>query len=383
LSLSATAVERFHSRIVDEHIDELRFLLHLRAHRLPFARGNVHEWLAFDRRVMAHVDGLLLRAAPAWRRLEPVLRARPRTQNLQLCGVLALNSNDEAIIDRWFAIAATSAATVRAAEEVTHWILPERVAPLMALVVDDGLAGELPLAVAMELAQRFPPPPRSWAILAERISALPTPSPLLARAVSRVAVGEANSAWAQLAQHHPQPRMRAAAACAGVAAGARLPTLLEAAAFGPEATMRAALRLPDDAVPQQLRELFDSGEHLACACAVTARGHGHWSALVAPGPGVEPDKAQAHALLFETLTGQAPGATAFASSAGQTALLRGQPRTSSRCLHELRYGECVARLVCAQVLQVTASGFEAMDVLAPMWRQLRHPALSTTASIAP
>jgi hypothetical protein len=230
--VSGTAVDRFHSRIVDEHIDELRFLLHLRAHRLPFARGDVHEWLAFDRRLMAHVDGLLLRPATAWSRLEPLLRARPRTQNLQLCGVLALNSNDEAIIDRWIALAATSAAGVRAAEEITHWVLPERLAPLVALLVDDGLAGELPLAVALELAQRLRSSPQTWTRLAERVLALPAPSPLIARAVSRVAVGEASPAWAELAQQHPQARVRLAAACAGAAVAGCSPTLLEAAASG-------------------------------------------------------------------------------------------------------------------------------------------------------
>ena len=381
--MSGTAVDRFHSRIVDEHIDELRFLLHLRAHRLPFARGDVHEWLAFDRRLMAHVDGLLLRPATAWSRLEPLLRARPRTQNLQLCGVLALNSNDEAIIDRWIALAATSAAGVRAAEEITHWVLPERLAPLVALLVDDGLAGELPLAVALELAQRLRSSPQTWTRLAERVLALPAPSRLLGRAVSRVAVGEASPAWAELAQQHPQARVRLAAACAGAAVAGCSPTLLEAAAFGPEATMRTALRLPADAVPQQLRELFDAGERLACACAATALGRAHWSALVAPAPGEDPDRAQAHGLLFEALTGQAPGAAAFPLAADQAVLLQGQPRTRSRCLHVLRHGECVPRLVCAQVVRVMDNGFEDLDVLAPMWHQLRHPALSIPASIEP
>ena len=381
--MPGTAVERFHSRIVDEHIDELRFLLHLRAHRLPFARGDVHEWLAFDRRLMAHVDGLLLRAATAWARLEPMVRARPRTQNLQLSGVLALNRDDEAIIDRWFALAATSKATVRAAEELTHWVLPQRVAPLMGLLVDDGLSGELPVAVALELAQRMPSSPEDWAVLAQRVAELPSPSPVLVRAVSRVAVGEAQAAWAELAQVHPQARLRLAAACAGCAVAEYPPTLREAAVLGPEATMRTALRLPADAVPAQLRELVDAGERLAGACAVTALGQPRWAGLVAPLPGDGVDRAQAHALLYETLTGQAAGATAFTPPAGDSALLQGHPRTIARCLRELRHGECVARLVCAQVLQVEGGGFAAPDVLAPMWQQLRHPALSTAASIEP
>ena len=381
--MSGTAVERFHSRIVDEHIDELRFLLHLRAHRLPFSRGDVHEWLAFDRRLMAHVDGLLLRSATAWSRLEPLLRARPRTQNLQLCGVMALNSEDEAIIDQWIALAATSTTSVRAVEEVTHWVLPERLAPLMALLVDDGLAGELPLAMALELAQRLRSSSKAWAGLAERVLALSAPSSLLARAVSRVGVGEAGSAWAALAQEHPQERMRLAAACAGATVGERPPTLIEVAGFGPEAMMRTALRLPADAVPQQLRELFDAGERLACACAATALGQARWSALVAPWPEDDPDRAQAHRLLFETLTGQEPAAAASPLATGHDAMLHGQPRTSNRCLHVLRHGECVARLVCAEVLQATHGGFEGLDVLAPMWQQLRHPGLSTPASIEP
>lgn len=382
--MAGTAVERFHSRIVDEHIDELRFLLHLRAHRLPFARGDVHEWLAFDRRLMAHVDGLLLRAATAWARLEPMVRARPRTQNLQLSGVLALNLDDEAIIDRWFALAATSRATVRAAEELTHWVLPQRVAPLMGLLVDDGLSGELPLAVALELAQRMPSSPEDWAVLAQRIVALPSPSPVLARAVSRVAVGEAVAAWAELAQAHPDAHLRLAAASAGCAVAEYPPTLREAAVLGPEATMRTALRLPADAVPAQLRELVEAGERLACACAVTALGQARWAELVAPASGEEdPDRQEAHALLYETLTGRPLDAAAFDPPAGETALLSGQPRTGARCLHALRHGECVARLVCAQVLQVAGGGFAALDVLAPMWHQLRHPALSTAASIEP
>jgi hypothetical protein len=382
--MSGTAVERFHGRIVDEHIDELRFLLHLRAHRLPFARGDVHEWLAFDRRLMAHVDGLLLRAATAWARLEPMVRTRPRTQNLQLSGVLALNLDDEAIIDRWFALAATSPAGVRAAEELTHWLLPERVAPLMSLLVDDGLSGELPLAVALELAQRMPSSPQDWAVLAERTLALASPSPVLARAVSRVAAGEAAAAWAEMAQAHPHVHLRWAAACAGCAVGDDLPTLREAAWLGPEATMRTALRLPADALPAQLRELVDAGERLASACAVTARGQARWAELVAPAPGEEdPDKEEAHALLYETLTGKAPGADAVTPPAGDTALLSGHPRTIARCLRALRHGECVTRLVCAQVLQVEGGGFAAPDVLAPMWQQLRHPALSTAASTEP
>jgi hypothetical protein len=381
--VSGTAVERFHSRMVDEHIDELRFLLHLRAHRLPFARGDVHEWLAFDRRLMAHVDGLLLRPATAWSRLEPLLRARPRTQNLQLCGVMALNSEEEAIIDQWIALAATSTASVRAAEEVTHWVSPERLAPLMALLVDDGLAGELPLAVALELAQRLRSSSETWAGLAERVLALSAPTPLLARAVSRVGVGEAGPAWAELAQQHPQERMRLAAACAGATVGERPPALIEVAGFGPEVIMRTAVRWPVDAVPQQLRVLFDAGERLACACAATALGQARWSALVAPLPGEDSDKAQAHGLLFETLTGQAPDAAASPLATGHDALLHGQPRTSDRCLHVLRHGECVARLVCAEVLRATHGEFEGLDVLAPMWQQLKHPGLSTPASIEP
>lgn len=382
--MSGTAVERFHSRIVDEHLDELRFLLHLRAHRLPLARGDVHEWLAFDRRLMAHVDGLLLRATTAWARVEPMVRGRPRTQNLQLSGVLALNLDDEAAIDRWFALAATSPATVRAAEELTHWLLPERVAPLMSLLVDDGLSGELPLAVALELAQRMPSSAQDWAVLAERTLALPSPSPVLARAVSRVAVGEAAGAWEELAQAHPQARLRLAAACAGCSVGEAPPSLREAAVLGPEAIMRAALRLPADAVPAQLRELADAGERLACACAVTALGQARWAELVAPLPenaGDGGDAAEAHALLYETLTGQAPGGAAFTPPAGDSALLQGHPRTLARCLRELGHGECVARLVCAQVLQVEGGGLTVPDVLAPMWQQLRHPALSTAASI--
>ena len=381
--MPGTAVERFHSRIVDEHIDELRFLLHLRAHRLPFARGDVHEWLAFDRRLMAHVDGLLLRAATAWARLEPLVRARPRTQNLQLSGVLALNLDDEAIIDRWFALAATSRATVRAAEELTHWVLPQRVAHLMGLLVDDGLSGELPLAVALELAQRMPSSPEDWAVLAQRILAIPSPSPVLARAVSRVAVGEAVAAWAELAQAHPDSHLRLAAASAGCAVAEYPPTLREAAVLGPEATMRTALRLPADAVPAQLRELVEAGERLACACAVTALGQARWAELVSPAPDEAPDTAEAHALLYETLTGQAPGSAGFTAPASEAALLLGQPRTRALCLHALRHGECVARLVSAQVLQVAGGGFAALDVLAPMWHQLRHPALSTAASTEP
>jgi hypothetical protein len=233
------------------------------------------------------------------------------------------------------------------------------------------------------LAQRLRPSPQTWIRLAERVLALPAPSPLLARAVSRVAVGEASPAWAELAQQHPQARIRLAAACAGAAVAECPPKLLEAAAFGPEATMRIALRLPADAVPQQLRELFDAGERLACACAATALGQARWSALVAPVPGEDSDKAQAHGLLFETLTGQAPGGAAFPSGDGHAALLHGQPRTSHRCLHVLRHGECVARLVCAGVLQATHGGFEGLDVLAPMWQQLKHPGLSTPASIEP
>lgn len=379
--MSGTAVERFHSRLVDEHIDELRFLLHLRAHRLPLARGDVHEWLAFDRRLMAHVDGLLLRATAAWARLEPMVRARPRTQNLQLSGVLALNLDDEAVIDRWFALASMSPATVRAAEELTHWVLPEKVAPLMSLLVDDGLSGELPLAVALELAQRMPSSPQDWAVLAQRTLALPSPSPVLARAVSRVAVGEAASAWAELAHAHPQSQLRLAAACAGCAvAETPPPTLREAALLGTEATMRTALRLPADAVPAQLRALVDAGERLACACAVTALGQTRWADLVAPLPGDGGDRAEAHALLYETLTGQAPGAAVLDSPAGEVALLQGHPRTIGRCLRALRHGECVARLVCAQVLQVAGGGLAPLDVLAPMWQQLRSPALSTAAS---
>lgn len=386
--MTTSAAQRFQSRIVDEHIDELRFLLHLRAVRLPLGRGDLLEWLGFDRRLAAHVDGLLLRAPMAWARLAPATRARPSTTALRLSGVVALNSGEEALIDQWLALAATAPALPPTADEVVRWVLPEHAAPLLSLLADDGLTSDLTLALALELAGRLRSNEAVWNQVAARAMAVPAALPLSAHAVARIRADEAHAALWQLAVH-PQAGMRTAALCAAPALGrgeltsAGSPLALhDVAAFGAGATMRVALRLPQDAANQQIDGLAASGQWLAFACAVAARGQQRWLPQLAS-QAAAADVDGAVALLFEVLFGQRAGNKPVRASSPDAPLLLGEPRDSASCLAQLRHGGCAARLVCAEVLRATVPDFEAIDLLAPAWEQLSHPALSRPASTGP
>lgn len=414
--------ESFHQRTVEEHLDELAFLLHLRESLIPFSLGDVREWLGLDRRIAAHIQGLLLREGMAWDRLRVVLAVRPTRDRLRVAGVLALNASQPDPIRDYLSWLDDAPSKQPFADEVARWVLPSFRPRAAAFLSETARPSETARALWIELFNLGSAGTglQAWESMAEQLLSCAKAAPHTARALSRLSTRAGLPALQMLLQH-PDSGIRAGTLCSLMAfesqEAPRLVWQLEPAAISSFSTplfLRAILRSPDADVELRLSQLWRMGFKEASVLGIGACGR---STLLSPLLEMiaDPEVAKPAGRLFEVLSGHFSGvqptveagkpdvptinqsyvhlgspdrktAADWLRGPGQTLpqsvpLIGGQARTDGLCLEALRHGDCTCRLLFAEVLLVSHPGLLDLDIRAPMYQQLRHPAMSTSKSI--
>jgi len=411
--------EKFHQRMVEEHLDELAFLLHLRESLIPFSRGDVREWLGLDRRIAAHIQGLLLREGTAWARLQLLIAARPTKDRLRVAGVLALNASRPELLGEYLRWLQITPDKTPFADEVVRWVLPTFRSRAASYLSESNSSAEAERALWIELVNLVGLSPQAWWNMAEQLLSCAEAAPYTARALSRLRTPDALPALQMLVQH-PDGGIRSGALCAMMVLGnhesAEQVWELEtvASSFSTLLYLRAILRSPDVAVELRLSQLWRRGLKEASVLGIGALGR-----LTLMPPLLEimadPEVSKLAGRIFEVMSGHlspavpiAEAGTSGPPSINQTyvhlkspdrkaaaewlrgpgqalpqseALIGGQPRTTGLCLEALRLGDCSFRLLCSEVLAVSHSGLVGPDIHAPMYQQIRNPAMSTSESI--
>jgi hypothetical protein len=407
----------FHLRMVNEHIDELVFLLHLRESLTPFSQEDVREWLGLDRRIFAHIQGLTLREARAWTKLRELLERRPTKDFLRLLGILAVNSAQTTRLQEYFDLVAAHQNLSVFAEDAVRWATPEARVRAHAWFEDRKMM--LPSAVAfqIELSNSFLVQGSEWQELLNQALATGVHCPQLERAISRVIAIAAVPALFELfahGRHHVQ--LAAACALMGLAedvpqvnpfAG---PSVLPSEGTGANRFLvRTVLRADQSSRQQLLADSWRSGFREATVIAIGALGEASLLPVLVSLMR-EPDIGRPAARIFKFLTGFSPvkgqaelavddaevgsrvlyphlqeadaaAAAIWLSGPGQTlpqdtALVGGQPRTFAGLATLLQQGDCIERLICSEVLLPHFTALRNLDVYAPMYQQIKHPAMS-------
>lgn len=121
-----------------EHLDEAEYLLQQRASLVERSFADRPHLQANDLRLLAHMQGLLLRADEAWAMLREALRRRPCGSLLQLGAWLALSRQDPSGVEDACAIVGAPLASRLAPAELVRWLPNEAHDWLLAQPVDAG-----------------------------------------------------------------------------------------------------------------------------------------------------------------------------------------------------------------------------------------------------
>ena len=156
----------FQQGMVDEHIDELLFLLPYRESLIPYSTADGRECLTLDRRIAAHVDGLLLRPDLAWNRLQVVLRGHPWPEGCWLAGIVALSTGPADRVLAWRRGLSAKSQALPLAGDVARWAVPGAgLAAALHGLSERGAADALCLALQIEFAQALD---AAWQALSRR-----------------------------------------------------------------------------------------------------------------------------------------------------------------------------------------------------------------------
>lgn len=393
----------FQQGMVDEHIDELLFLLPYRESLIPYSMADGRESLALDRRIAAHVDGLLLRPDLAWGRLQAMLRGQPSPERLCVAGIVALSAGPADRVLTWVQALSVEPQALPLAGDVARWVVPGAgLAAALHGLSQGGPADGLCLALQIEFAQALDAADVAWQALSRRELHHSGDERFLASTVGHIRTRKALPLL-QRCSTATSHEVREAARCAGLLFALDLAADVDAAnAQGPTASLlrlRTAARLqPASECRRFLSALWQAGHLLDCVLAVGIAG---WPELLLPLLELmgEPAVAKPAAQVFRLLTGQAPttsvpsqttteadafaflppadadGAARWLAECGAAlpngiALLRGQPRTAEACAAELRSGEMFDRWLCAEWLAAQIPAWTAFDLRAPAFRRL-------------
>lgn len=403
--------------MVDEHLDELAFLLHLRESLIPFSRLDVRELVGLDRRIAAHIQGLLLRETRSWDRLLALITARPTKDRLRMAGVVALNAGSSKAIGDYLRWLDNGPANAPFADEVVRWVSPRHRARALTGLGKVGDSSDFARAIWIELANLDGTFPQDWSIMVEQLLALTAAAPHTARALSRVSTSDGLLSLQFLVDHR-DGEVRAGALCALMALGnqdaaSRVWGLQDVTtSFSTSLYLRAFLRSPAAGSELRLAQLWDIGCKEASVLAICASGR---RALLPPLVKImnDPTVARLAGRVFELMSGHVttqpsidnlsaepsngnrayehlrppdPKAAAeWLAGPGQALpehepLIGGLVRTDGLCLEALRHGDCTSRYLFSEVLSVCRPDLVDLDIRAPMYEQLRHAAMSTSGS---
>jgi uncharacterized protein (TIGR02270 family) len=110
--------------VVQQHVDDAVSLRQVRSVLVRAPHVELHRLRRLDDRLAAHLDGLAVSGEAARRLLNEAL-APPSAGSLFACTVLALDSADEAWLDRLLAVAGADPAVRRGVVSAFGWVSPQ------------------------------------------------------------------------------------------------------------------------------------------------------------------------------------------------------------------------------------------------------------------
>lgn len=128
--------EAFHLGFCVEHAGEAEFLLQLRRRAVRYSTFDPDDLAQLDRRLYAHLQGLMLRPEQAWGVLSEQIESYGGRDLVALSGILALNAERPDWIARYLDRVAALPPAQRDPREVVRWIVPPARAAFVGGAVD-------------------------------------------------------------------------------------------------------------------------------------------------------------------------------------------------------------------------------------------------------
>ena len=303
---------------------------------------------------------------------------------------------------------------------MVRWITPQNRQRALVAMHAAGLSSDAYHALWIELAQLAVVPVDSWLAMGRLLSSWPGDFTLTAHALSRLTSPDAFGMLREMRDHRVAS-VHAGSLCALMALGephaATQAWSLQLAglSFSRQLYLRATLLDSGEPMEDRLSALWQSGLEEESILAVGASGAAHLlPALIASMD--DAAFARPAGRVFELITGYFPATPAQSDENAvrppgssnryvhlrkpdsavasewlhgpgrdlpcDVPLLRGIVRSAENCLLMLRNGDCVDRMCCAEFLLMNRPEFVGLDIQAPMFDQVRHPAMSAEFAAA-
>jgi uncharacterized protein (TIGR02270 family) len=132
------SAERIIPDIVEQHAEEAAFLWLLRDAAVDASHYDLNDLARLDERVEAHIDGLRVAGEPGWEITLAQLEQHQEAGEVFAAGVLALESQDPAKIDRVVAVAEAAPEATRGLISALGWLRPASLRGLVKSFLDDA-----------------------------------------------------------------------------------------------------------------------------------------------------------------------------------------------------------------------------------------------------
>jgi uncharacterized protein (TIGR02270 family) len=143
--------------IVEQHAEEAAFLWLLRDAAVDAPHYALRHLARLDERVEAHIDGLRVADEPGWEIALAQLEEHQEPGELFAAGVLALESQDAARIDRAVELTEAAPETTRGLISALGWVAPERLRGTVKALLDSASPQRRMLGLAACSVHRVDP----------------------------------------------------------------------------------------------------------------------------------------------------------------------------------------------------------------------------------